>query len=284
MNSTALVPVFTGALNNQTTLLCDAKDLHSFLEVGTRFNDWIIRRIAEYGFIEGEDYYSNLSNKSDGLRGKPGIDYHITLDMAKELGMVERNEKGRQIRRYFIACEQALSQPVKVIPSKREIKSRDDLSFTKRNENGCLINWSVPHDQNGDWHEGVVIGEGHFEEVIQLFEFSESSAYDAMRFALSGSLDFRRGGSTEFRNNGWGIETGFVQAIASAAIDGIRARKGGQEPFDAKAEGNKGRKPKVTKPKTSALPSAPIQVNMDWHCIDQITAKSKQPLKINATA
>ncbi|MFD2837902.1 antA/AntB antirepressor family protein [Azotobacter vinelandii] len=57
----------------------------------TRFNDWIGRRIEQYGFIEGEDFYSVLS-KSAG--GRPSQDYHLTLDMAKELAMVENNEKG----------------------------------------------------------------------------------------------------------------------------------------------------------------------------------------------
>jgi anti-repressor protein len=68
MNSTTLVHVFTGTFNNKPILLCDAKDLHAFLEVGTRFNDWIIRRIAEYGFIEGEDFYSNLGKTPESGR------------------------------------------------------------------------------------------------------------------------------------------------------------------------------------------------------------------------
>ncbi|MGV6473557.1 antA/AntB antirepressor family protein [Azotobacter vinelandii] len=97
-----LIPVFNGELDGRNQQLCDAQELHAFLEVQTRFNDWIGRRIEQYGFIEGEDFYSVLS-KSAG--GRPSQDYHLTLDMAKELAMVENNEKGRQIRRYFIAME-----------------------------------------------------------------------------------------------------------------------------------------------------------------------------------
>lgn len=85
--------------------LVDARSLHRFLEVDAHFKDWIARRIAEYGFQEGEDFRSFLS-KSTG--GRPSREYSITLDTAKEMSMVERNEKGRQARRYFIECEKRL--------------------------------------------------------------------------------------------------------------------------------------------------------------------------------
>lgn len=97
-----LIPVFNGALGDRQQQLCDAQDLHTFLSVQTRFNDWVARRIEQYGFIEGEDFYSFLS-KSEG--GRPSTQYHLTLDTAKELAMVENNEQGRQVRRYFIAME-----------------------------------------------------------------------------------------------------------------------------------------------------------------------------------
>ncbi len=100
-----LIPVFNGELDGRAQQLCNAQDLHAFLDVQTRFNDWVARRIEQYGFIEGEDYYSVLSNRSDGLPGKPRTEYHLTLDTAKELAMVENNEQGRQVRRYFIAME-----------------------------------------------------------------------------------------------------------------------------------------------------------------------------------
>ena len=107
--TTQLIPVFAGSLQGQSVQLVDARLLHSFLEVVTRFNDWITRRIEEYEFIDGQDFYSILSKTS----GRPSQEYHLTLDMAKELAMVERNEKGRQARRYFIECERKLTgQPV----------------------------------------------------------------------------------------------------------------------------------------------------------------------------
>ncbi|EES5065649.1 phage antirepressor Ant [Escherichia coli] len=111
-----LIPVFNGTIDNETTLLVNARDLHSFLGVGRMFAHWVKERIAEYGFVESLDYILICQNGQTKGRGgdRRRKDYHLTLDTAKELAMVERNEKGRQIRRYFIECEKKLRniQPV----------------------------------------------------------------------------------------------------------------------------------------------------------------------------
>jgi len=107
MSMQSFIPVIADKTISHEALLVDARALHRFLEVEARFNDWIARRVSEYGFQEGEDFYSVLS-KSSG--GRPGREYRITLDMGKELAMVERNDKGRQARRYFIECEKRLAQ------------------------------------------------------------------------------------------------------------------------------------------------------------------------------
>ena len=89
-----------------------ARDLHDFLEVGARYNDWF-PRMCEYGFTEGEDYYSFLSNRVDGLSGKPRQDAVLTIDMAKEICMIQRNEKGKQARQYFLQIEKDWNSPEK---------------------------------------------------------------------------------------------------------------------------------------------------------------------------
>lgn len=94
--------------NDRPTVL--ARDLHEFLEVGTRFNDWF-PRMCEYGFSEGTDYYSFLSNRSDGLPGKPKQDAQLTIEMAKEICMLQRNERGKQARQYFIQLEKDWNSP-----------------------------------------------------------------------------------------------------------------------------------------------------------------------------
>jgi phage anti-repressor protein len=112
-----LIPVFVGELNDRLQLLVNARDLHAFLMVGRDFSNWIKERLDEFGFAEGEDYSPNLANRSDGKPGKPRTEYHLSLDTAKELAMVERNEQGRKVRRYFIECERRLLQAAPAQPA-----------------------------------------------------------------------------------------------------------------------------------------------------------------------
>ena len=110
LENQGLVPVFSGQINQNAEMLCDARQLHKFLGVGRDFSNWIKNRIKEYGFVKNQDFIivQNLSSPklaNSKARKQMMIDYHITLDMAKELAMVEKNAKGREIRRYFIECE-----------------------------------------------------------------------------------------------------------------------------------------------------------------------------------
>ena len=84
--------------------LVSARDLHEFLEVKRDFSTWIKERIEKYKFEEGIDF-SPILGKSIESTGRPRIEYILKLDMAKELSMVENNEKGSQARKYFIEVE-----------------------------------------------------------------------------------------------------------------------------------------------------------------------------------
>lgn len=105
------IAVFNGEIGETTEILYNARDLHKFLGVGRKFNTWIKERINEYGFVKNQDFIivqtiaSQNGEAKIGRGGHNKVDYHITLDMAKELAMVEKNAKGREIRRYFIECE-----------------------------------------------------------------------------------------------------------------------------------------------------------------------------------
>lgn len=92
-------------VGDSTISTINARDLHAFLEVGKMFAHWIKDRIEQYGFIEHHDYvvFAETGNNPSG--GRPAKEYAISLDMAKELAMVERNDKGKQARMYFIECE-----------------------------------------------------------------------------------------------------------------------------------------------------------------------------------
>lgn len=120
LNQQPLVNVFEAIIGNLKQLAVNARDLHEFLQVGKRFASWIQERIGKYEFIENEDFMAISQNREIG-HGRGKVDYHITLDMAKELSMVENNAKGREARRYFIAMEKkALGyknpEPVPVSP------------------------------------------------------------------------------------------------------------------------------------------------------------------------
>lgn len=86
------------------------RDLHEVLEVETPYNKWF-PRMCEYGFAENTDYQTFLSNRSDGKAGKPKTDHQLTIEMAKEICMIQRSEKGKQCRQYFIAVEEQFNNP-----------------------------------------------------------------------------------------------------------------------------------------------------------------------------
>ena len=90
----------------------NARELHARLEVKTEFKDWIARRIKDFDFQEGIDFCSFLSESTGG---RPAQDAVLTIDMAKELCMIQRNEKGKQARQYFLQIEKDWNSPEKVM-------------------------------------------------------------------------------------------------------------------------------------------------------------------------
>lgn len=95
----------------------NARELHDFLESKQEFANWIKNRIKQYGFVENQDFevFDNFVRNPQG--GRPAVEYALSIDMAKELSMVENNEKGRIARKYFIACEDKLKQGLLVMPN-----------------------------------------------------------------------------------------------------------------------------------------------------------------------
>ena len=103
-----LIPIQSQTIDGNAVETVNARELHAFLESKQQFADWIKNRIEKYEFVENSDY--TLLHKKMKANNATMIEYYITLDMAKELAMVERNEKGKQARRYFIECEKQLKQ------------------------------------------------------------------------------------------------------------------------------------------------------------------------------
>lgn len=106
-----LVPVRTAMIGGKLVQSVSARELHAYLNVGKLFAAWMPERIAQYGFFPHQDYevFSDSGNNPAG--GRPPKEYTITLDMAKELAMVERNAKGKEVRQYFIECERRALAP-----------------------------------------------------------------------------------------------------------------------------------------------------------------------------
>ena len=103
-----------------------ARDLHEALEINTRFNDWF-SRMAEYGFENGVDF-NLLKNEKVRLEGNREVkrdimDYQISVDMAKQICMIQRSEKGKQYRQYFIDLEKAWNTPEQIFA--RALKMAD---------------------------------------------------------------------------------------------------------------------------------------------------------------
>lgn len=97
--------------------LVDARELHDFLGVGRDFSSWLKQRIEKYGFVENQDFTSFTKSGEREIGGTTRIEYAITIDMAKELSMVENNEQGRKARKYFIACEKKLKESQIMLPN-----------------------------------------------------------------------------------------------------------------------------------------------------------------------
>lgn len=112
-----------------------ARDLHSGLAINTRFNDWF-SRMTEYGFESGKDFYSKMSKTSE-TGGRPAVDYQISVDMAKQICMIQRSEKGKQYRQYFIDLEKAWNTPEQVMA--RALKLADKTIDTLKEDNKKLI-------------------------------------------------------------------------------------------------------------------------------------------------
>lgn len=106
---------------NSDTQTVSARELHERLKINTRFNDWF-PRMVEYGFSEGLDFYSKMSKTENG--GRPSKDYDISIDMAKQICMIQRTPEGKKCRQYLIDLEKAWNTPEQVFA--RALKMADE--------------------------------------------------------------------------------------------------------------------------------------------------------------
>ncbi|RLJ20863.1 hypothetical protein DJ031_04525 [bacterium endosymbiont of Escarpia laminata] len=129
---TGLIPVYSRFIAGESTHTVSARKLHEFLGVRRDFSSWIKNRIKRGRFVENQDFI--LIHQNGGIKKRGGDrrskDYWLTIDMAKMLGMLEHNDKGDQVRRYFIDCERQLherheQEAAKALPAPADVLTRD---------------------------------------------------------------------------------------------------------------------------------------------------------------
>ncbi|HBZ6456190.1 TPA: phage antirepressor KilAC domain-containing protein [Listeria monocytogenes] len=110
--------------NESGDLIISARELHEFLGVKTKYKDWF-PRMVEYGFVENTDFIALAQKRATAQGNKTTyFDHHIKLPMAKEISMIQRSEKGKQARRYFLAVEAAWNSPEMIMSRALEIANQ----------------------------------------------------------------------------------------------------------------------------------------------------------------
>ena len=136
------ITAFAGSINNEEVTLINGEDLHAALGIKTRYSDWVLRRIDEYKFVLNQDFAkvrkTEQVKNAFGFRSVEKTEYHLTLDMAKELAMVERSEIGRQVRRYFIQIENEVRDAIpawalsQMEQTQAQLRAAQDLALSVR--------------------------------------------------------------------------------------------------------------------------------------------------------
>lgn len=151
--------------NDRITL--SARELHEFLEVKTSFKDWF-PRMCEYGFNESQDF-NPLKNEQVRLEGNRQVkrtvqDYEITLDMAKEIAMIQRSDKGKEVRQYFLELERRWNSPEAVMNraleySRKQVKALMEEKQGLIDENKELKPKALFADAVSASNESILIGQ-----------------------------------------------------------------------------------------------------------------------------
>lgn len=117
-------------LNENQEPVVSGRQLHKVLNVNSNYTTWF-ERMTEYGFTEGQDFLPHLE-KSTG--GRPKQDHVLKLDMAKEIAMIQRTDKGKEVRQYFIQVEKDFNSPEKIMARALKIADRKIISLEHKNE------------------------------------------------------------------------------------------------------------------------------------------------------
>ncbi len=145
--------IVKSVIGSEEVRAVSARELHFVLESKQDFSTWIKARIEKYDFVEGQDYLLHNFVEQHESGAKHKIEYYITLDMAKELSMVENNEQGKICRKYFIECEKQLRAEPKQLPQ-TYLEALEQLVVTEKEKQQALLqvdNLKTVVDDMTDW-------------------------------------------------------------------------------------------------------------------------------------
>ena len=239
----SLIPVKAEQVGGEEVNAVSARAFYGFLEVATPFTMWFARRVEEYGFKEGSDFITSMLESTGG---RPKTDYILTLDMAKELAMVERNEQGRKARQYFIEIEkayrrQAENRPALPAPNNGLAVLRQTYELTLQNVQavgqmlGVMEQQARRLEQQEDRLEAV---EDKVERLTGGAGYYTALAYVRLRgLSASGELCRRLGLAAKQRSEvagvpiyrvpdeRWGRVNSYRQDVLEAALQEVRGQE-----------------------------------------------------------
>ena len=188
-----------------------ARDLHEALEVKTQFKDWF-PRMCEYGFEDGKDFCSFLSESTGG---RPSQDAQITVDMAKEIAMLQRTEKGKEVRKYFIQVEKEWNSPERVMA--RALTIANKTIETLKIENSEMKPKALFADAVASSKTSILIGQLAKILTQNGYQIGQNRLFEKLR--SEGFLSSRKGADWNMPQQRF-VEQGLFEIKESTHIDG----------------------------------------------------------------
>ncbi len=207
-----LIKVEKRNINQEEINTVDARELHGFLESKQQFSNWIKNKIKQYDFAQNIDFI--VINNS--IYSPPRKEYHLTIDMGKELSMVERNAKGKQARQYFIECEKRSKQQLQLTPSEQLLQSVQ-LTVNLERKQRVLETGHIEHDRRLDIIEaqmkedpGYFAITGYAKLKGIKVDINTAKRLGMAATKLSGSLGV---GIAKIKHTQWGLINSYHESI-----------------------------------------------------------------------
>lgn len=166
-----LIPI---SYDNPERPTVSGRELHDFLEVGADYRHWF-PRMCEYGFTEGEDFNSvkidRVQNEGGRMVSRTLDDHQLTIPMAKELCMIQRNERGKQARQYFLAVEAQWNSPEAVM--RRAVLIADRKVKELQSVNRSLLAENNELKPDAEYARAVCVGNiprKRFDEAVEYIQ------------------------------------------------------------------------------------------------------------------